>query len=180
MRSTCLDELAHLPGLHDVETAVRPLEAAALSVEGPAENNLLRILGNLHKASGANQVAAEMRHVDVAGGIGLAHAEEGDVDSAPAVIVELFDRREDRVGIAGGAKEALVQHPAVVSSLLEAHPQLTGVALFGDDAEDSAGHAKTEIQRGPGAQFHCGAASDNAAFELRGNLRSECAQMSAA
>ena len=107
-----------------------------------------------------------MRDIDIATGVGLTHAKEGQVDPATAVEVELFDRGNDRVGILCRAKQRVVKHPAIVNALFDAHPQGVADALFGNHAENAAGNAEAEVERKTGAQFHRGTAGDDASFEF--------------
>src|ERR1019366_5557508 len=53
-----VDELAHLPRLHNLQTVLRPLQACALRIEGPAKDHLFGVLGDLDKPSRPDQVAA--------------------------------------------------------------------------------------------------------------------------
>ena len=43
------------------------MDASPLGIEGPAEDDLLGVLGDLDESAGAYQITAEMRHIDVAG-----------------------------------------------------------------------------------------------------------------
>ena len=117
-----------------------------LRVERAAEHDLLGILGNLDEAARPDEGTSEVRHVDVAVGIGFPHPEERDVHAAAAVVVELLDRRQDGIGISRRAEQRVVQQLPVVDALLDAHPQGVTGSLLGDHAEDPARDAEAEVQ----------------------------------
>src|SRR5271166_1767172 len=102
-----------------------------------------------------------MRHVHISEAVGLAHPEKRDVDSAAAVEIELFDRGNNCLRIAGSTEESVVKHAAVMDALLHTHPQVVGLALFGNDSEDTARNAKSKIQRRAVAQFQRGSPRDD-------------------
>src|ERR1035437_3334558 len=167
----------NLHGFHDGQLPAVPADLASLRVESPAEDDLLRILSDLHKAAWAHKISAEMRDIHIAGRVRFSHSKECDIDAAAAVVIELFDRRHYRIRIASCAKQVIVEHPAVMGPLLDAHPQVVRNSLLGNHGEDSAGNAEAEVDRCTGPQFHGRAARDNAPLQLRRHFGGHRAEM---
>ena len=77
---------------------------AAARREGAEKHHLLGVLADVDEAAGARQPGAELADVDAALAVGLRHAEEGHVEPAAVVEVELRRLIDQRLDVAGGAE----------------------------------------------------------------------------
>ena len=65
----------------------------------PRKYDLLRVLADVDEAAGAGQPRAELRHVEVTLLVGLRQPEEGRVEAAAVIEVELIRHVEDRLRV---------------------------------------------------------------------------------
>ena len=86
------DELAVPAFLHDAQPAVLERGLQSAGGEGAAEHHLPGVLADVDEAADADDLVAEPADVDVALGIDLGKGQEGDVEAAAVVEVELVGR----------------------------------------------------------------------------------------
>ncbi len=94
-----LDELPCDAIAVELELAVDDRDLAAARHECADEHDLLRILADVDKATGAGQPRPEPGYVQVAHAIGLRQPEEGEIEPTAVVEVELIGLVDDRVRI---------------------------------------------------------------------------------
>src|SRR6266404_7667141 len=84
-----VDELLVLAVALDQQLAVEDRDLEVAGRERAYEDDLLRVLADVDEAAGASKPRAEPRHVEVALLVGLRETEEGRVEAAAVVEVEL-------------------------------------------------------------------------------------------
>ena len=90
-----LNELLLAALLSDDQLAVPALSLEALGGEGAAVDDLLGVLGDVDESARAGQTGAELGNVQVAVGSGLGQSQEGHVQTAALIEVELDIVRDD-------------------------------------------------------------------------------------
>jgi hypothetical protein len=97
-----LPELGDTAAPDDVDAAVLEPRVAGLP-EQPAEDDALRVLGDVDEPPASRQARAELAHVDVPGRVDLGKRQEREVEPSALVEVELGDLVDDRfhVGLRG-------------------------------------------------------------------------------
>src|SRR4030095_7358735 len=93
------DELGRRGVAPDPEASALDPDLAVAGAEVADEHDLARALADVDEAAGAGKAWGALRDVDVALGVGLRQAEEGDVEAAAVVEVELVGLVDDRLGV---------------------------------------------------------------------------------
>ena len=88
----------------DMDGAVLDADLQSIGGEGPAEEDLPGVLGDIDKAAAAGDLGTEAADVDVAVLVALGQSQIGLVQSAAVIEVELIALVQDGVGVGGGAE----------------------------------------------------------------------------
>src|SRR5689334_18269740 len=89
------------PFCRDPGTARGPRDIETAGGEGATEDDPLRVLADVHEAAHADDAVPEAADVDIAVGIDLGKGEEGDIEPAPVVEVELVRLVDHRAEVGG-------------------------------------------------------------------------------
>lgn len=99
-----IDEFLDSPFMGDDQFAVPDFFAQALGRKGAAEDDFMRILGDVDEAAAAGDAVFELADVDVAFGVTFCHAQESHIQAAAIVKVELIRMVDDSIGVGQTAK----------------------------------------------------------------------------
>src|SRR6266404_8553724 len=159
-----VDELLVLAVALDQQLALdhRNLEVARR--ERAAQHHLLRVLADIDEAAGAGQPRAELRHVEIAFLIRLGEPEEGRVETAAVVKVELIRHVDDRLRVGRRAEVEAPGRNAADDPGLGGQGHQVGDFFFGRDGGDPFGHPDAKIDDAVRPQLHRGAARDDLAL----------------
>ena len=142
------DELLEATLFHDLEPSIPHPDFQSAGRECPAESDRLGTLGDVHEAADARHPALELAHIDVAVLVGLRHAQEGQVEAASVVKVELIPLIQDGLGIRGHPKnDARGRNPAR-DALFDCRGDAIPDPLFGGHQRHAVGHADPHVQDG--------------------------------
>ena len=135
--------------------------------EGADEDHLLGVLADVDEAAGAGELRPELADVEIAVAVGLGEAEEGHVEPAAVVEVELVGLVDHRLGVGRRAEvDAARRHAADHAGLGGQRDEVDDLLLVGDGG-DALGHADAEIDDAVGLQLERGAAGDDLALAHR-------------
>src|SRR3954469_25841732 len=95
-----LNDLGNSTRRYNVEARIGLRHAQTLRFKSTAKYDLSRPLRNVHEPARPDDRAAELRHVDIAFLIKLAHSEKSHIDTTTAVKIELVDACENRFRVA--------------------------------------------------------------------------------
>ena len=158
------DELADVALPHDGETAVLHLDLERARRERADEHHGLGVLADVDEAAGARQPRTEARHVEIAVPVDLGEAEEGAVEPAAVVEIELIGLVDDRLRVGGGAEvEARGRHAADDAGLGR-HGHEVDDALLGRHGGDAFRHADAEVDHRVGLELQRRAPGDDLAL----------------
>ncbi len=157
------DELLEAALFHDLEPSIPHPDFQSAGRECPAEGDRLGTLGDVHEAADARHPALELAHVDVAVLVGLRHAQEGQVEAASVVEVELIPLIQDGLGIRGHPEDDAGGRNPARDPLLDRRGDAIRDPLFGGHQRHAVGHADPHVQDGARQprQFQRGAARDH-------------------
>ena len=166
-----LDELAGSPLLHDPQPAVLDRDLEPARGEGAGEDHGPGVLADVDEAAGAGELAAETADVDVALGVALGHAEDGEVEAAAVIEVELLVLVDHRVRVDGRAEiETRRRYPADHAGLGGQRDVAEDLLLVGHGGH-ALRHADTEVDHAVGRQLHRRPPSDDLASVQRHGLQ---------
>ena len=138
-------ELGKSSFLPDQRLPILPVDVQATRCEGSAEDHGLGILGDVLEAADADDATTKTTDVDAALGIDLGEGEEGQIEAATIVEVELVGLIDDGVVVHGGSGIDTGCRGAADQTLLVAQHNLVEETLFGGNIGDASGHARAEI-----------------------------------
>ena len=98
------DELADRPLPHDLEAAIANLNLERSRHEGADKNDGLGVLADVDETASARKTRTKARYVEIAVPIDLGEAEEGTIEPAAVVEIELVGLVDDRLRVGGGAE----------------------------------------------------------------------------
>jgi hypothetical protein len=125
------------------------------------ENDLLRILADVDESSRSDEPGSKLAHVDVARFVHLRGAEEGDIQTAPVVEIELVWLIDEGVDVRAGSEiEAAVGHPADDARLRRQGKQIQH-SFFVRNAGDPLGHPDAEVHHLVGPKLEGGTPRDH-------------------
>jgi hypothetical protein len=154
----------------DLGAAAGPGDVEPAGGEGAAEHHLARVLADVHEAADADDLAVEAADVDVAACVDLREGQEGEVETAAVVEIELVglvDHRPEiprRAGLVAGRRRAADQ-----SLLVGEHDHVEHVLFRAHDA-DAGRDAGTQVADRTGEKLHCAAARHHLAWIERERL----------
>ncbi len=105
----------------------------------------------------------EARHVHIALGVGLRHAEEGDIQPAAVVEVELIGLVDHRLGVHRGAEIEAAGRDAADDAGLGGQREVVDQAFLRHHRSDAFRHAYAQIDHVARLQLECGATGDHLA-----------------
>jgi hypothetical protein len=144
-----------LDALHELRVAARR--------EGAEEDHLLGVLADVDEAARARQPGPELADVDVPLAVGLRHAEEGRVEAAAVVEVELRGLVHQRLDVARRAEVEPAGRQPADGARLGGQRQVLQHPLLVGDAGHALRHADAEVDDAVGPQLEGGAAGDDLA-----------------
>ena len=108
------------------------------AAERADEDDLLGVLADVDEAAGAGELRAELADIEVAVPVDLGEPEEGRVQAAAVVEVELVGLVDDRLGIGGRAKiDAAGRYAADDAGLGGQRDEVDDLFFVGDAAMPS-------------------------------------------
>ena len=135
-------------------------------VEGSAEHDSGRVLGDVDEAAGSDDPFVELGDIDVAGSVDLGKTQEGDV-KASAVEVELVGLVQHRNRVGRDAENHAAGGNAADSALLDGEGEMVRPALLGGYRGYAVGDANAEVDDVAVADLGQGAAGDDLALVQR-------------
>jgi hypothetical protein len=158
--------LAALEGLAAREGAVFHLRhelGRTLGAEAADEDQALGVLADVDEAARAGQARAELADVDIAFGVRLRQAQEGHVQAATIVEIELVGLVDDGLRVDRRAEVQPAGRNATHHAGLGGERDEVDDVLFGRHRRHALGHADAQVDHAVGAQFQRRAARDDLA-----------------
>ena len=159
-----VDEFRRGAFFQNPELAVLDRHVEVTGVERADEHRLLRVLADVDEAAGAGQLGPELADVQIAFAVGLGEAEEGDVQTASIVEIELVRLVDDGLGVGRGTEvESAGRHAADHAGLGGQRDEIDDLFLVGD-VGDAFRHADPEVHDAVRLDLERGAARDDLAL----------------
>ena len=155
------DELLLRALLGDDQRAVTALGLQALGGEGAAVDHLLGVLGDVDEAARTGKAGAELGDVQVAVGGRFRQAQEGHIQAAALIEVELHVVGDDGHGVGGRAELGAAHGNTGNGTGLHRQGHLVADALLGGHVGDLLRRAGAQIDDGVLGQLHGGTAGDD-------------------
>lgn len=134
--------------------------------ERAAENDPFSALGDIDEATDASEAAGELADVDAAFCVDFDGTEDGNIDAAAVVEIELSRLIDDCFGMVGTAEAEAGGGHATDRSGFDGEGEILKSSLFGGDSRDGFGKADTEIDDGAGGNLSEGAPGDDLSFGI--------------
>ena len=142
------DEFLDFPFLRDVQFAIFDFFAEFPCREGAAEDDVLRILGDVDEAAAASDTRTEFGYVDVAVFVTFSQAQAGQVQTAAIVEVELGSLVHISFGIDRSTEADAAEGNAADSPGFDSHGQAVADAFFVSNRRNEFRNTDTQVDDG--------------------------------
>ena len=157
-------ELAAAPLPRDAKTAVARLDPQSAGDEGAGEDQRPGVLRDVDETAGTREAVAEPADIDAALGVGLRHAETGEVQSAAIVEVELLVLGDDRRRVERRAEIEPALRYAAEDAGFGGERHLIQQVLLPRHGGHGFGHADAQIDHAAHGKLHGATAGDDLAL----------------
>ena len=149
-----IDEFLDSPFMGDDQFAVTDFFAQAFSREGTAEDDFMRVLGDVDETATAGDAVFELTDIDIAFGVTFSHAQESHVQPAAIVKVELIRMVDDCIGVGRSAKVSAAGRYTANRSGFDSQCQLIADTFFIGYTGDAFRNPDAQVDDGVGYEFH--------------------------